>query len=194
MRFLRFVFVVLLTGGLTTACQDQERSPLNIAMYNANGDSIGTAKLTEQPDGVEIKLSVEGLETGLHGIHVHENPTCEGPDFKSAGNHLNPDGKQHGLMHPEGAHLGDLPNIEVGGDGLVDAELMLSGATLMDGKNTLLPNEGTSLVIHAAQDDGVSQPAGDAGERIACGVISIEESNKSDQPSDPTESNKEKQE
>ncbi|MBO8156729.1 MAG: superoxide dismutase family protein [Bacillaceae bacterium] len=163
-------------------------------MYNAAGDSLGTAKLTEQSDGVQIKLKLEGLTPGFHAIHVHEFPKCEGPDFKSAGNHFNPDSKKHGLMHPEGSHLGDLPNIEVGGDGTVDAEMMINKATLKDGKNSLLSGEGTSLIIHAGQDDGVSQPAGNAGERIACGKIQLEEADKDDEPQNPAETGEEKKE
>ncbi|WP_186576423.1 superoxide dismutase family protein [Aquibacillus kalidii] len=175
------------------ACQTDERTPIDVTMYNISNDAIGTATLSEQPDGVKVKLSLEGLEEGFHGIHVHEYPKCEAPDFKTAGNHFNPEGKEHGLMHPEGSHLGDLPNIEVDSDGIVEAELTLSGATLMDGKNSLLRQDGTSLIIHATKDDGISQPAGEAGERVACGKISLDEKN-SNPPTDPTESNKEKEE
>ncbi|MRH44766.1 superoxide dismutase family protein [Aquibacillus halophilus] len=190
MKFFSICIVIFFL--LLTSCQEQERTPLEVSMYNGNDDSIGTATLSEQPDGVKIKLSVEGLEPGLHGIHVHEFPECEGPDFKSAGNHLDTEGNEHGLMHPEGAHLGDLPNIEVGEDGTVETELVLSGATLMDEKNSILQNDGTALIIHEKQDDGVSQPAGDAGSRIACGTISLDE-NKSEPPTDPTESNEEEE-
>ncbi|WP_226035865.1 superoxide dismutase family protein [Aquibacillus saliphilus] len=188
---LRLILTIMVSFLLVlTSCQNEERSPLAVDMYNNEGDSIGTATLTEQPDGVQIKLSVEGIEPGFHGIHVHEFPECEGPDFKSAGNHLNTEGNEHGLMHPEGAHLGDLPNIEAGEDGTIDdIKLVLSGATLMDGKNSLLQNDGTSLVIHKGQDDGVSQPAGDAGERIACGSIILDESKEGESPTDPTELN-----
>lgn len=180
---------------LLVSCKAQERSPLEVTMYNSSDDSIGTATFAEQPDGVQVKVTLEGLKPGLHGIHVHEYPKCESPDFKSAGNHLAPGGEEHGLMHPEGSHLGDLPNIEVGPDGTVDAELMVNGATLMDDKNSLLKSDGTSLVVHEKQDDGVSQPGGDSGKRIACGVISLEESNNGEKaPTDPTESNEEQQE
>lgn len=191
-RLVPLPFIVTLL--LVSACTTQNRSILEIEMYNPEGDSLGTAKFTEQPDGVQVKVSVTGLEPGFHGIHVHEFPKCEGPDFKSAGNHFNPDSKLHGLMHPEGSHAGDLPNLEAGGDGKVDVELMLSGATLKDGKGSLLKGEGTSLIIHEAQDDGVSQPAGDAGARIACGKITLEEANQKETSSDPTESGDQKSE
>ncbi|MBM7570920.1 superoxide dismutase family protein [Aquibacillus albus] len=190
---MKKVFLVMVSVFFLVSCQEQERSPIEVDMYNSDDDVIGTATLTEQSGGVKVQVSVEGLEPGLHGIHVHEFPKCDSPDFKSAGSHLNPQGKQHGLMHPEGAHLGDLPNIEAGEDGTVDIELTLSEATLMEGKNSLMKNEGTSLIIHEKQDDGVSQPAGDAGARVACGKITLSESNNPDSPTDPTESNEEEE-
>ncbi|MDC3412386.1 superoxide dismutase family protein [Aquibacillus sp. 3ASR75-11] len=176
------------------ACEENSRSPIEVQMYNPAGDRIGTATLTEQSDGVNAKLSLEGLEPGFHGIHVHEKPLCEGPDFKSAGSHVNPENKEHGLMHPKGAHLGDLPNIEAGSDGTVNTELIISGATLMDGKNSILKDDGTSLVVHEKQDDGISQPAGESGARIGCGKIQVDnKGNVEPAPTDPTESNKEKE-
>ncbi|SDK08271.1 superoxide dismutase family protein [Sediminibacillus albus] len=183
------LFMLILVG-----CQEDIQSPLEIDMFNSDGDSIGTATLSEQADGVQVKLSLEGLAPGLHGIHVHEFPNCEGPDFKSAGSHLNPEGNQHGLMHPEGAHLGDLPNVEVDAEGMAEAELMVNGATLTDGKNSLLKEDGTSLVLHDGQDDGVSQPGGESGERIACGKIQVGQSGGNESPTDPTKDNKEKEE
>ncbi|WP_284141460.1 MULTISPECIES: superoxide dismutase family protein [unclassified Virgibacillus] len=191
MRFLLVVVVLLLA-----ACQDDSPNTKSINMYNGSGDMVGTATLTEQPDGVKIKLKLEGLTPGFHGIHVHEYPKCEGPDFKTAGNHLNPEGKEHGLMHPKGPHLGDLPNIEVESDGTVDAELMLQGATLHDGKKSILKEDGTSLIVDAGQDDGVSQPSGNSGERLICGEIRVDKKgSNTETPTDPTELNeKQKQE
>ncbi|MFD1020523.1 superoxide dismutase family protein [Thalassobacillus hwangdonensis] len=176
---------------LLAACQNESRSFIEVGMYNPDGDMIGTAKLTEKPEGVQVKLSVEGLEPGPHGIHIHEYPKCEGPDFTSAGNHFNPTGKMHGLMNAEGAHIGDMPNVEPGETGLAEAELMVAEATLKDGKNSLVKGEGTSIVIHAGPDDGMSQPSGDSGERIACGVIQLNKDG--ELPTDPTEQNKKKE-
>lgn len=177
------------------ACQSNGPSSRTVDMHNASGDMIGTATLSEQPDGVQVKLSLEGLEPGFHGIHVHEYPTCEAPDFESAGNHFNPEGNEHGLMHPKGSHLGDLPNIEADAGGLVEAELVLASATLLDGKMSILREEGTSLVIQEGQDDGVSQPGGDAGPRIACGEIKAEEeADSGEAPTDPTEFNEDQEE
>ncbi|WP_235001551.1 superoxide dismutase family protein [Halobacillus sp. Marseille-P3879] len=179
-KWLGLAGLVLLIG-----CNDASRSPLETPIYNQEGDRIGNAIFTEQPDGVEVSVTAEGLSSGVHGIHVHERPECKGPDFKSAGNHFNPKNADHGLMNEKGAHTGDLPNIEAGGDGKVDVELMLPEATLKDGQTSLLRDKGTSLVIHSEADDGMSQPAGDSGERVACAEIT-QEADK-DETSDPTE-------
>ncbi|TRM13029.1 superoxide dismutase family protein [Lentibacillus cibarius] len=189
-----FVAIVLVSLTWLTACQENRETTRTVEMYNSSDDMIGTANLTEADAGVNVKLKLEGLEPGYHGIHIHEYPKCDAPDFKTAGNHLNPTGDQHGLMHPEGAHLGDLPNIEADADGLVDAELMLPEATLLDGKKSLLDGEGTSLVITEGQDDGVSQPGGDSGARIACGLIAKDEKKTTETPTDPTNFNEEQEE
>lgn len=194
MKTYSFVIAGFLLLGLLTSCDNQNRSMFEVEVYNSDGDSLGTAKLSEQSEEVKIKLSLTGLEPGLHGIHIHEYPKCEGPDFISAGNHFNPDGKEHGAMHPDGKHVGDMPNIEADPDGMVETEVSVQGATLMDGKSSLLRDQGTSLVIHAGQDDGISQPAGDAGQRVACAVISLEEADNQNPPSDPTKGGKKKKE
>lgn len=185
-----FLIVLLLVLG---SCQSSEQSTRTVDMYNSSGDMIGTAKLSERPEGVNAKLKLEGLNPGFHGIHVHEFPKCEGPDFISAGSHFNPDGKEHGLMHPKGAHLGDFPNVEADSGGLVKAELMLAGATLLEGKKSLLKGEGTSIVIHENLDDGISQPGGNSGVRSACGKIPKDKKESKRSPTDPTKFN-EKQE
>lgn len=186
-----FIFCLCL---FLMACQ-QNGKVRKIEMYNTSGDMVGTASFSEIEGGVEIELELEGLTGQFLGIHVHENPICEGPDFTSAGNHLNPEGKKHGLMHPEGHHLGDLPNIEVDPDGRVEEELFLLDATLSEGKNSLLQNEGTSLIIKSKRDDGLTQPSGDSGERIICGELKAKDTEaKQDEPTDPTQFNEEKQE
>lgn len=182
MRVIIFASFLLF---LLVACHENVKTAKDIQMYDASGDMIGTAKLSEQPEGIKIKLELEGLTPGFHGIHVHEYGKCEGPDFKSSGNHFDPEGNKHGLMHPEGAHLGDLPNISADENGEVHAELMLDDATLLSGKHSLVEDEGTSLIISKEQDDGISQPGGDAGERIACGIIS-DEKEITEEPTDPT--------
>ncbi|MFD2628979.1 superoxide dismutase family protein [Oceanobacillus kapialis] len=189
---MRFVFFVLIL--FLTACQTNAEKMSTVDMYNASGDMIGTVALSEQEDGVQVKVKLEGLKPGFHGIHVHEFPKCEGPDFTTAGNHYNPEGKEHGLMHPDGPHLGDLPNIEADAGGLVDAELMLPGATLMEGKNSLLKEDGTSFVVQEGPDDGLTQPGGGGGVRIACGELKTNpEETTEESPTDPTEFNEEQE-
>ncbi|WP_066192593.1 superoxide dismutase family protein [Gracilibacillus timonensis] len=186
MRIRLIMFVIMIV--LLTACQENERSPLEVRLYNADKDAVGTARFNELEDNVAVQIKVEGLEPGLHGVHIHEYAKCEGPDFESAGNHFNPEGKEHGLMNPDGAHLGDMPNLEAGQDGTADVEFDLPGATLMDGNNSLLREDGTSIIIHADQDDGVSQPGGNSGARIVCGEITLK-NQPEEEATDPTETN-----
>lgn len=174
---------------LLGACQANVDTTREVEMYNQSGDMVGTAIFTEHPEGVEIELNVEGLVMGFHGLHVHEYPVCEGPDFKSAGNHFNPDNKQHGLLHPDGAHVGDLFNVEADENGVVDVKVIVEEATLLKGKNSLLQNEGTSLIVTEDPDDGMSQPGGASGTRLICGELKGDEEEETafEQPTDPTE-------
>ncbi len=167
----RAILFILLTIVLV-GCQSNQETIVETDIYNADSDIIGKATFSEDPQGVKVQVALEGLEPGFHGIHIHEFPKCDGPDFESAGNHWTIDDSKHGLMHPEGPHIGDMPNIEIGGDGTVaDYEYVLPEATLKDGNGSMFSDEGKSLIIHSGQDDGVSQPAGDSGERVACAVI-----------------------
>ena len=135
------------------------------------GKSVGTATFTEQKDGVKVTVKVTGLTPGKHGFHIHETGTCTPPDFKSAGGHFNPFKKHHGMENPKGKHAGDFPNLEVKKDGTAQAAVVAAGATIKEGPGSLFKPGGTALVIHAAPDDYKSDPAGNAGVRVACGVI-----------------------
>ena len=132
---------------------------------------MGTAELTQTPDGVRIALTVSELAAGQHAFHIHNVGKCEGPDFKSAGAHFNPYNKKHGLKNPEGPHAGDMENIQVGSDGAGTTEIVNKQVTLADGPNSLFHEGGTAIVIHASPDDNVTDPGGQRGRRIACGVI-----------------------
>jgi Cu-Zn family superoxide dismutase len=140
-------------------------------LLNAKGAPVGTAVFTQKSNGVQLDLKVSGLAPGLHGFHIHAVGRCQAPDFASAGPHFNPEGKQHGWDNPMGHHLGDLQNLEVGPDGKAHVRVMVPGVTLGEGANSLFHEGGTALVIHAKPDDGKTDPAGNAGARVACGVI-----------------------
>ncbi len=140
-------------------------------LADSRGKKVGTAELTQTPDGVRIALTVSELAAGQHAFHIHNVGKCEGPDFKSAGAHFNPYNKKHGLKNPEGPHAGDMENIQVGSDGTGTAEIANKQVTIGDGPNSLFHEGGTAIVIHSSPDDNVSDPAGNAGARIACGVI-----------------------
>jgi len=140
-------------------------------LRDAQGKAVGTATLTPAEGGVKIAVTVSGVAPGFHGFHVHAVGRCEGPEFKSAGGHFNPGSKEHGLENPKGAHAGDMPNLSVGPDGTGKGEFLARGASLVAGPGSLFPDGGTAVVLHAAPDDMRSDPAGNAGARIACGVV-----------------------
>jgi superoxide dismutase, Cu-Zn family len=139
---------------------------------DSTGKLVGKATLSEESGGgVRIQLNLNGLRAGVHGIHIHEIGECKEPDFKSAGKHFNPSGKHHGADNPQGSHAGDLGNIEVSQNGSVETKLQAPEVTLGVGPNSLLRPGGTAIIIHARRDDQKSDPSGDSGEPIACGVI-----------------------
>lgn len=184
MRFKRILWLLpLLLIGLaaygwkesakTTNVEPQPSpSRLQVSIINEKGKKIGEARLSQVPKGVKIQIAVSHLPPGAHGFHFHESAQCDPPDFKSAGEHFNPEGKQHGFENPLGYHAGDLPNLLVGADGTAKAEVIAAKVTLQRGKpNSLLKPGGTSLMIHEKADDYKTDPAGNAGARIACGPI-----------------------
>lgn len=170
-----FVFVVMI---LLMACTKELQSVHQVDLYDSAKDLLGEATFVENPEGVEIELKVEGLSPGYHAVHIHEHPTCEGDGFKEAGDHWNPNQKEHGLLNPEGSHLGDLTNVLADEKGEVHTTLLLKEASLLDKKLSLFEGGGTSIIIHEKEDDGMSQPAGDSGDRMICGVIAKEKDEK----------------
>ena len=161
--------VVLSLSAAALAAQTATMATADLA--DSQGKKVGAAELTQTPDGVKITLTVSGLTPGQHAFHIHNVGKCDRPDFKSAGAHFNPYGKKHGLKNPDGPHAGDMENIEVGSDGTGKAEIVNKQVAFADGPNSLFHEGGTAIVIHASPDDNVTDPAGNAGARIACGVI-----------------------
>ena len=143
-----------------------------VTLRDAAGRTVGTAVLTPATEGVQVVLSVNGLPPGAHGVHVHQTGLCEPPDFTSAGGHFNPADRQHGFENPAGSHAGDLPNMTVDANGRGSLSAVARGATLEgSGANSLRKPGGTALVVHATADDYRTDPSGNSGARIACGVI-----------------------
>jgi Cu-Zn family superoxide dismutase len=138
---------------------------------NALNEVVGAAEIVQGANGVAISVKVTMLPPGNHGIHIHEVGKCDPPDFASAGGHLNPERKQHGLENPQGPHAGDLSNLEVGPDGSGSLAVTTNRVTLSGGADSLFGPDGTSLVIHANPDDQRTDPDGNSGARIACGAI-----------------------
>lgn len=143
------------------------------SLMAGDGAARGEARVTEGRDGLHVLVSAKGLTPGIHAVHVHMTGTCTGPDFTSAGGHWNPTSRQHGMNNPSGMHMGDMPNMTVGADGTGQMEYVIAGGLLTTGATPLLDTDGAAVVVHAAPDDNVSDPAGNAGGRVACGVLSL---------------------
>jgi Cu-Zn family superoxide dismutase len=172
MRSARFLLTAAIAAALTAiGIAPGAAQTAKAALKDAQGKDVGAVDLTQTPAGVLLRLSVKGLPAGEHAFHVHAVGKCE-PPFTSAGGHFNPGSKKHGMQAAEGYHAGDMPNLHIPASGELVIEVLNAAITLDKGKpNSVYQSGGTAVVIHAGKDDYKSDPAGDAGARIACGVI-----------------------
>ncbi len=162
-----------LAGGIAHA----EKMPKSVmvSMETSDARDAGRILLIGEKDGIKFEVHLQNLDPGKHGIHIHQNPSCDAPSFKTAGGHFNPTGKEHGYDNPKGHHAGDIPiNIAVGDDGMDKQSFFVKGLTLNpNAPNSVFANGGTSIIIHQGPDDMKTDPSGNSGAREACGIISI---------------------
>lgn len=166
---------VLLISGCATIPDNTGFQVASAKLVSASGTSIGAAKIETHGSGLRLDVTVIGLAPGVHGLHLHATGSCNAPGFTTAGPHLNPDKRQHGTESSGGSHLGDLPNLIVGADGSGTLSVMLPGSALVLEAAILRDPDGTAIVVHAGPDDYRTDPSGNSGNRIACGVFSLPE-------------------
>lgn len=168
MRAITLIALPMALAGCMTATEGSRESGAGTSLAGTDGAARGSATLSEVGDGLRVSVDATGLPAGVHGIHIHTTGRCDAPDFTTAGPHWNPTERKHGRDNPDGAHHGDLPNVEVGADGRGSLTFTAPAATFAQ----LFDADGAALVVHANADDYRTDPSGNSGGRIACGVIS----------------------
>jgi Cu-Zn family superoxide dismutase len=170
----------MIAVAVLAACGGQARGPegaklpdvtANASLFDSSGARVGVASFSNGDGNTMMGISVTGLAPGNHGMHIHENGTCTPPTFESAGGHFNPASKQHGLLNPEGPHAGDMPNLMVEADGSADTTMTVPASLLAEGPGSMVGTQKRAFVIHADPDDQKTDPSGNSGSRVVCGVI-----------------------
>jgi len=169
------LLALALVGCQTAASSGGAARHASATLVDTGGRNVGTVQLSEQPAGrVALTGTLHDLPPGSHGTHLHAVGQCDGAAFAGAGAHFNPGARKHGLDSPEGPHAGDLPMVVVAADGRATLNATTDRVTLGDGATSLLDSDGSALVLHAADDDQRTDPSGNSGARIACGVVKLE--------------------
>jgi Cu-Zn family superoxide dismutase len=164
---------ILLISMISAAAQAADApASIDADIHDATGATVGHVNAVQAKKGVSFIVTAKGLQPGLHGIHIHSVGRCDAPDFKTAGGHFAYPGQMHGFENPKGPHLGDIPNLNINADGTGYMKFHTDLVTLKSGDNSLLKAGGTSIIIHASQDDQKTDPSGNSGGRIACAVLS----------------------
>lgn len=168
---LALILCTVVTAAGCASVRTAAPASATASLRTATGTDIGTVRLEAVAGGIRVSGQLTGLTPGAHGIHFHAVGRCDAPEFTSAGPHFNPAGRKHGLANPEGPHAGDMPAIAAGPDGRATVDFVSRIATLDATASGLLDADGTAVVVHAANDDQRTDPSGNSGARVACGLV-----------------------